>query len=102
MSILLDVIYTGTQIIGDLRDRLDGLTDGTNLEILRIKNERVLEHAAINSGEETLADLSINEVFKRCLDAHKIPQEQQDNLMNTYREAVLMVQKETDGLETEA
>ncbi len=101
-SILLDLIYTGEQIMGDLRDRLDELTAGTNLEILRIKNERVLEHVAISSGEETLADLSIDEVFKRCLDANKILPEQQDDLINTYREAVLMVQEENDGLETEA
>jgi exonuclease SbcD len=101
-STLVDLIYTGEQIVGDLRDRLDELTAGTNLEILRIKNERVLENAVISSGEETLADLSINEVFKRCLDSHQIPLEQQNDLLNTYSEAISMVQEENPGLETEA
>lgn len=101
-SILLDIIYTGQQIMGDLRDRLDELTAGSNLEILRIKNERVLEQVVISSGEETLADLSIDEVFKRCLDSHKISPEQQEDLINTYREAVLMVQEENAGMEAEA
>jgi exonuclease SbcD len=100
-SFFLDVIYTGAQIMGDLRDRLDELTDSTKLEILRVKNERVLEHAVISSNDDTLADLSIDEVFQRCLNSHQIPPEQQDDLINTYREAVSMVQEENAGLETE-
>jgi exonuclease SbcD len=101
-SMLLDVIYTGGQIMGDLRDRLDELTAGTHLEILRIKNDRVLEHAIIGSSDETLADLSMDDVFKRCLDANQIQPEQQDDLFATYREAVMLVQEEDAGLETEA
>ncbi len=101
-TVLLDIIYNGEQVIGDLRDRLDELTAGTNLEILRIKNDRVIEHAIISSIDETLADLGINEVFKRCLDSNQIPPEQQDDLINTYGEAVLLVQDEDAGMETGA
>ncbi len=102
-TILIDIVYTGEQVVGDLRDRLDELTAQTKLEILRIKNERIFEHAKISSiDDETLADLSIDEVFKRCLDANEIPLEQQEELINTYREAVLLVQEEGAGLEEEA
>ncbi len=99
-TILLDIIYNGEQIIGDLRDRLDELIAGTNLEILRIKNDRVLERSMLSSNDETLADLSIDEVFKRCLDSNEVPLEQHDDLFNTYREAVLLVQEEDVRLET--
>ena len=102
-TILIDIVYTGHQVMGDLRDRLDELTAHTELEILRIKNERIYENAKISSiDDETLADLSIEEVFKRCLDAHDIPAEQREELINTYREAVLLVQEEGTGLEEEA
>lgn len=101
-TILLDIIYNGEQIIGDLRDRLDELTAGTSLEVLRIKNDRVIDHSILGSKHESLADLSIHEVFKRCLDANEVLPEQQDDLIRTYREAVAMIQEEDAGLETGA
>ena len=36
-TILIDIVYTGHQVMGDLRDRLDELTAHTELEILRIR-----------------------------------------------------------------
>lgn len=103
ITIFIDIVYTGEQVVGDLRDRLDELTANTKLEILRIKNERLSESAIVNNiDDETLADLSIDEVFKLCLDSNQIPTEQQEELINTYREAVLLVQAEGAGLEEEA
>lgn len=102
-TIFIDMVYTGEQIIGNLRDLLDELTAQTKLEVLRIKNERIFDRAIISStDDQTLADLSINEVFKRCLDSNQIPVEQQEELINTYCEAVLLVQAEETGLEEEA
>lgn len=100
-NILLDVIYTGEQVRGDLRDRLDEITAGTSLEILRIKNDRVIEQSIITTIDETLANLSIDEVFQRCLESNQITPEQQDELINTYREAVRLVYEENAGLEAE-
>lgn len=101
-TILLDIIYNGEQIIGDLRDRLDELTAGTSLEVLRIKNDRVLDRSLPGSNHESLANLSIGDVFQRCLDSNEVPPKQQDDLIHTYREAVAMVQEEDAGLETGA
>ncbi|MEN6349883.1 MAG: exonuclease SbcCD subunit D C-terminal domain-containing protein [Syntrophomonas sp.] len=101
-TFLLDIIYNGEQIIGDLQDRLDELTAGTSLEVLRIKNNRVIDRSMTGSSHESLADLSIDEVFKRCLDANEVPPEQQDDLIQTYREAAAMVQEEDAGMETGA
>jgi exonuclease SbcD len=38
----LEIIYDGIEIIGNLRERLDGATSGTQMEILRIKNNRII------------------------------------------------------------
>lgn len=101
-TILIDIVYTGKQLKGDLRDRLDELTAHTKLEILRIKNERLAERAVISPLDGvTLADLSIDEVFKRCLDSCQVPPEQQEELINTYREAVLLVNTEDNRVAAE-
>lgn len=88
-SIWLEVIYDGHEIISDLRERLETATAGTALEILRMKNNRVLEQCLGQiHEEETLADLSINEVFERCLAAHGVAENQRTELLHTYLEAV--------------
>lgn len=88
-NVWLEIIYNGAEIIGNLRERLDEIIEGTSLEILRVKNDRVLQQAlsSINS-EETLDDLDTIDVFMRCLDAHQIPEEQREELLGAYNEAV--------------
>lgn len=39
--------------------------------------------------EETLDDLDMDDVFKRCLDVHKIPEEQRLELFRSYHETIL-------------
>jgi len=88
-EIWLEVIYDGNEVIGDLRERLEAAICGSQLEILRIKNNRVSDRVLGQiHNEETLDDLNVNEVFKRCLAAHDVPEEQQPALLLTYREAV--------------
>jgi len=41
----LEIAYEGDEIAGDLRTRLDEAVAGTGMEILRVKNNRVLERA---------------------------------------------------------
>ncbi|MHC1697077.1 MAG: exonuclease SbcCD subunit D C-terminal domain-containing protein [Geobacteraceae bacterium] len=86
----LEVIYDGEELIADLQERLRELIEGTSLEILRSKNlllaERVLSGMA---AEETLDDLSVEDVFARCLAAHAVPAEQRDELAAVFQEAVL-------------
>lgn len=85
----LEVIYEGDDVIGDLQERLRELVDGTSLEILRAKNMRLVERTLSRMAtEETLDDLTVDEVFARCLAAHDVPQEQQDELVAAFRETV--------------
>lgn len=86
----LEVIYEGDEVLGDLQERLRELIDGTGLEILRAKNMRLVERTLSRmAAEETLDDLSVDDVFARCLAAHEVPREQQGELVSLFREAVL-------------
>ena len=94
-SVWLEVIYEGDDVIGDLQERLRELIDGTSLEILRAKNLRLVERTLSRMAtEETLDDLNVDDVFARCLAAHEVPQEQQDELVATFREAVAALHEE--------
>ena len=61
----------------------------TPIEILRIKNNRIVRRVLRQiHEEETLHDLSVDEVFERCLTDHGVPKVQRPELLRTYREAV--------------
>jgi len=85
----LEVVYEGEEVIGDLRERLETATADTQMEILRVKNNRVIDRVLGQlHAEETLDDLTVNDVFERCLAAHDVPDEQRPELLRTYQEAV--------------
>jgi len=44
--------------------------------------------------EETLDDLDVADVFQRCLQAHDVPEEQQELLLSAYREIILSINYE--------
>lgn len=85
----LEVIYDGTEVIGDLRERLEVAISGTQMEILRIKNNRIIDRVLGQIHEEdTFEDLNVNEVFERCLAVHDVPEEQRPELLRVYQETV--------------
>lgn len=95
----LEIIYDGDEIAGNLRDLLDEAVEGTGLEILRVKNNRVLELAMKGMAvEETLDDLDVTDVFKRCLQSHEVPEEQHPALLSAYQEIIVSL-NEADPME---
>ncbi|GAB2595603.1 exonuclease SbcCD subunit D C-terminal domain-containing protein [Nitrincola alkalisediminis] len=94
-SIWLEIIFTGQEVIGDLRERLDEATLGTELDILRIKNTRVIERVMGQERiDETLDDLDVQDVFIRCLDLHDVPDDQRPDLLRAYQETLQSIQDE--------
>jgi exonuclease SbcD len=86
----LEVIYVGESIMGDLRERLETEVAGTALDILRVKNSRVVDRVLEQMHHrETLDDLSVDDVFARCLALHAIPADQQQELLLAYRQTLL-------------
>jgi exonuclease SbcD len=93
--IWLEIIYQGTELVSDLRQRLTAAVEGSQLEILRIRNQRIVEQALRPAAEdETLAELGHERVFERCLAAHTIPTEQRQTLLQTYNEIVTVLQQD--------
>lgn len=85
----LEISYDGDEVIGDLRERLEAAISGTQMEILRVKNNRVIERVLGQiHEEETLDDLNVNEVFERCLTVHDVPEDQRPELLRAYQEAL--------------
>ena len=104
-SVWLEVIYEGGELVADLRERLENAVAGTPLEILRAQNERVRRQAlARDHADERLEDLSAEDVFARCLDAHSVADSERPALLAAYRE-ILQDLADQDALaetETEA
>jgi exonuclease SbcD len=60
------------------------------MEILRVKNNRIIERVLGQIHEdETLDDLNVNDVFERCLAAHEVPEDQRPELLRAYQETLL-------------
>ena len=86
------MIYEGDEVVGDLRDLIEEMVKGNGLEILRIKNNRLMKKTLGDSAiQETLDDLNENEVFERCLIFHKISKDQWPDLLNAYQEILTSV-----------
>lgn len=91
----LEIVYEGEEIAGNLQERLDEIISGTGLEILRTKNNRIMERALAGmEAGETLDDLDVTEVFQRCLKANDVPEEQQAELLGAYREIIVAIHEQ--------
>lgn len=96
----LEVVYAGDEVIGDLRERLDEAVSGSGMEILRVKNNRIIDRVLAQiHDQETLDDLNVNEVFERCLAVNDVPEEQQPELIRAYRETVASLDEDDTRIE---
>jgi exonuclease SbcD len=91
----LEIIYEGEVAAGDLQKRLDEAVDGTGIEILRVRNNRMVERAMSGkAGDETLDDLNVTDVFERCLEAHEVSEERRPVLLSAYREIIVALDEQ--------
>ena len=88
-SAWLEIEYTGSDIIGNLREMIDEAMVDSAMEIRRIKNRRVMDRV-INmvAEDETLDDLDAGDVFTRCLNAFEVPDEDREELAVSYKEII--------------
>jgi exonuclease SbcD len=94
-SVWLEIEYTGMAVGANLREQVDSLVEGTALEILRIRNTRIVEHAMQRlDSDEVLEDLDVHEVFARCLDSNAVEMEARERLENLYAEIIFSLQVE--------
>ncbi|MCB1113011.1 MAG: exonuclease SbcCD subunit D C-terminal domain-containing protein [Chlamydiales bacterium] len=94
-SAWLEIEYTGSDIIGNLREMLDEAMGDSAMEIRRIKNRRVMNRVISTVAEdETLDDLNAGDVFTRCLDAFEVPDEDREELTVSYNEIIKSLHEE--------
>ncbi|WP_444884837.1 exonuclease SbcCD subunit D C-terminal domain-containing protein [Microbulbifer sp. PSTR4-B] len=94
-AVWAEVIYEGDEVIGDLRERLEAEISNAKVEVLRIKNNRVIDRVLRQiHQEESLDDLNVNDVFERCLDVNCIPDEQRPELLRAYKETLSSLHEE--------
>jgi exonuclease SbcD len=94
----LELVYEGEDLVPDLRERLDSLIAGSELEILRVKDSRALRDIPGAWGTcETLDELDVSDVFLRCLDVRKVPDEARAELLDAYREVLASLEEELGG-----
>ncbi len=88
-SVWLEIIYTGDDIISELREQIQAMVDDLPCEVLKIKNTRTY-NKVLNQQQtsETLQDLDEQEVFERCLTAHNVPDVQKSTLRDAYEQIV--------------
>jgi exonuclease SbcD len=92
----LEIEYTADDLAPDLREQTDAAIEGTDLEIRRIKNKRVIDRVLQQiDTTETLDDLEPADVFARCLEEHDIPAAQRPGLTAAYAE-ILQTLEESD------
>lgn len=86
-SVWLEISYDGEELVSDLRERVDAAVKESGLEVLRLRNLRLNQQSLRPEEEgETLAELEHEQVFHRCLDAHKVPEAQRPGLLAAYQE----------------
>jgi len=85
----LEIEYTGTELVGNLREQIEESLKDSTLEIIRVKNHQVFNQVLHKIHDtETLDDLNEHEVFRRCLDTFKISDSDRPELLESYNEIV--------------
>jgi DNA repair protein SbcD/Mre11 len=91
-KIWIEIVYTGKEMIPNLRERIEEATKNSSLEVLKIKNlQSSFLSLKVLQNENILETLSEEDVFKECLKL--IPEHQHEDLLNTYREVLNSLEK---------
>jgi exonuclease SbcD len=88
-TVWLEVVVAADDYLSDLQARIEALTDGLPVEVLRIRRERGSVAASL-SGEarETLDELTPDDVFARRLASEVLDDALRNQLSVLYREVV--------------
>lgn len=88
-SYWVELVYEGAEVIADLRQRVEDCVADSAVEIITIKDQRVIQRILGQSEtQEDLAELSPNDIFERCLNAHDVPETQRAELRLVYQECL--------------
>lgn len=91
----LEIEYTGTTFISDIRTQLEELIAQSALEIRRIKNRLIFDAVLQQErADESLDQIDELEIFKRCLVANAIADDISDDLLTLYRQTLIQMNED--------
>lgn len=97
-TVWLEVVVAEDDYLSDLQTRVDALTEGHRVEVLRIRRDRGTATAVMRGeAKETLDELSVDDVFARRLDAETLDDPLREQLTTLYRQAVADVAEQKDS-----
>ncbi len=91
--IWVEIIYEEDTIPGDLNRILNDYIQNSKIEILRIKSKKFTNKSLKRDYDITLQDLSVYEVFDKCLEYYEVDLEQRDELKELYKEVVIALEQ---------
>ncbi|NCC50050.1 MAG: exonuclease subunit SbcD [Spartobacteria bacterium] len=96
----LEIEYKDSAVVGNLRELLDEALIDSEMEILQVRNARVMARVLSRiNDEETLDDLDVHDVFNRCLDSCGVPAEERDEVIQAYQEIIASINDEDRNAE---
>jgi exonuclease SbcD len=96
----IELLYEGEAIVPRLREELLTAVEGSELTVLRIRNSRIYDYALQQTlGAESLDDLSVDEVFERCLENNRVEEEQRRVLRGAFAEIRDVLEREDGATE---
>ena len=99
-QILIEVHYSG-QDIAIFRDELDKKVAGSNVELIRVINTQTSGQASQQERDcRPLEDLDETEVFRKCLDAHEIVDEEREELEYCFAKILELLAEESEEEES--
>lgn len=85
----LEVVVSADDYLSDLQARIEALTEGLPVEVLRIRRERAAASASLNSeARETLDELTPGDVFARRLASEVLDDALRERLNLLYQEVI--------------
>ncbi|HBX37750.1 MAG TPA: exonuclease sbcCD subunit D [Pseudohongiella sp.] len=88
----VELVYTNQRRQPELREKLEAVAADMGegrLTVLRIKHPQAVQRALSQTDDEqTLDELTPEDVFERCLSQHEIPMDERDELRSLYSEIV--------------
>lgn len=85
----LEIIYTGKSLQVNLREDIEKFIENSQLEVRRIQNtmvfDKILQQGVV---EQNLEDLTVMDIFQRCLDRYEILDEDRAELLESYQEII--------------
>jgi DNA repair protein SbcD/Mre11 len=88
-TVWLEVVVAADDYLSDLQARIDAMTKGRPVEVLRIRRERSAQQNALQAqAKETLNELTPDDVFARRLQTETLDDDLRAQLTSMYREIV--------------